>query len=96
MSDAPPARRKRAERGAPAGRDAELDDAQQALFDRLRAIRLEIARREQIAAYMVFADRTLIEMASQRPATLAALRQIHGVGDAKLARYGAAFVEAIR
>ena len=95
VSDAPPARRKRAERGAPASRDAELDHAQRALFDRLRAVRLEIARREQIAAYMVFADRTLIEMASQRPATLSALRQIHGVGDAKLARYGAAFVEAI-
>jgi len=51
--------------------------------------------REQIAAYMVFPDRTLIEMASQRPATLSALRQIHGVGDAKLTRYGAAFVAAI-
>ena len=38
-----------------------------ALFEHLRALRLEIARSEAIAAYMVFADRTLIDMARLRP-----------------------------
>ena len=59
------------------------------------ALRLDIARREQIAAYMVFADRTLIEMARQRPASLAGLKAIHGVGEMKLARYGETFLKAI-
>ena len=72
-----------------------LEGAAAALFDRLRALRLDIARREQIAAYMVFADRTLIEMARQRPASLAGLKAIHGVGEMKLARYGETFLRAI-
>jgi ATP-dependent DNA helicase RecQ len=72
-----------------------LDPAASALFDRLRALRLDIARREQIAAYMVFADRTLIELARRRPARLADMKAIHGVGEMKLARYGQAFLDAI-
>ena len=44
---------------------------------------------------MVFADRTLIEMARQRPASLAGLKAIHGVGEMKLARYGEAFLREI-
>jgi ATP-dependent DNA helicase RecQ len=72
-----------------------LDGEAAALFDRLRALRLDIARREKIAAYMVFADRTLIEMARQRPTSLAALKAIHGVGEMKLTRYGETFLNAI-
>ena len=48
-----------------------------------------------MAAYMVFADRTLLEMAEQRPATLDGLRAIHGVGERKIALYGDVFLEAI-
>ena len=44
---------------------------------------------------MVFADRTLIEMARQRPASLAGLKAIHGVGEMKLTRYGEAFLREI-
>jgi ATP-dependent DNA helicase RecQ len=73
-----------------------LDGPASALFDRLRALRLEIARREKIAAYMVFADRTLIELARRQPATLGEMKAIHGVGEMKLARYGETFLAAIR
>ena len=44
---------------------------------------------------MVFPDRTLIELARRRPATLAEMKAIHGVGEMKLARYGPAFLAAI-
>ena len=95
VSDARPARRKRADRGSAAGTADGLDAAAQALFDHLRSTRLDIARREKIAAYMVFPDRSLIEMARRRPATPSALREIHGVGETKLARYGESFLAAI-
>ena len=53
-------------------------------------------RRRSVPAYVVFSDRTLIELATHRPDSARAMREIHGVGDAKLERYGAAFLEVIR
>jgi ATP-dependent DNA helicase RecQ len=94
VSEARTRQKSRAERAAPAGQA--LDAEASALFDRLRAVRLEIARREKIAAFMIFADRTLIEMARRRPQNESEMRQVHGVGEAKLARYGAVFLAAIR
>ena len=44
---------------------------------------------------MIFADRTLIDMAEKRPSTLEDLRRVHGVGERKIARYGEAFLEAL-
>jgi len=44
---------------------------------------------------MVFPDRTLIEMAETKPATLAEMREVQGVGERKLALYGEAFLEKI-
>ena len=46
-------------------------------------------------AYVIFADRTLIDMAEKRPATLDDMLAVHGVGERKLARYGDAFLEAL-
>ena len=60
------------------------------------AVRGAIARAEGVAAFMVFPDRSLIEMARLRPLDLAALRLVHGVGDRKIAAYGPAFVNAVR
>jgi ATP-dependent DNA helicase RecQ len=45
---------------------------------------------------VVFADRTLLEIATHRPLTLPAFAAIHGVGDAKLARYGETFVAIVQ
>ena len=72
-----------------------LDGPTAALFEHLRALRLDLARREGIAAYMVFADRTLIDMARPRPATRGELLAVDGVGERKLARYGDLFLAAI-
>ncbi len=93
-AQAPKARRDRREaRGA---RFEGLDEATTALFEELRAVRLSLARGEGVAAYIVFPDRTLIEMAEQRPTTLDEMRRVQGVGDRKLAAYGEAFLDALR
>jgi ATP-dependent DNA helicase RecQ len=66
------------------------------LFDALRSLRNEIAKEQGVPAYVIFHDRTLAEMAAQRPVTEAQLLRIHGVGAAKLGRYGARFLDVIR
>jgi len=92
---APAAGGRRSRRAERESRADALDAATRALFDRLRALRLDLARAEGMAAFMIFPDRTLQEMARKRPATLAELGEVHGVGERKLARYGAAFLAAI-
>ncbi|HSW30498.1 MAG TPA: ATP-dependent DNA helicase RecQ [Longimicrobiales bacterium] len=71
------------------------DPEEDALFERLRALRKELADRQGVPAYIVFSDKVLREMASRRPGSPAALLDVPGVGPAKLERYGQAFLEAI-
>jgi ATP-dependent DNA helicase RecQ len=66
------------------------------LFEALRAKRREIASAASVPPYVIFHDSTLREMAALRPASLAALAEVPGVGAAKLERYGSAFLEVIR
>ena len=65
------------------------------LFERLRDLRREIAAEQQVPAYVVFGDKSLADMASRRPSTPEEFLEVHGVGQAKLARYGDVFLEAI-
>jgi len=67
-----------------------------ALFDRLRALRLEIARERGVPPYVIFHDATLREMARLRPTSLSALLQVKGVGARKAEDLGRAFVDAVR
>ena len=83
----------RARGEAPKGLVAEED---QGLLSALKALRLRLAREQEVPAYVVFTDRTLMEMAERRPMTLDALAGIGGVGARKLETYGRAFLEAIR
>jgi ATP-dependent DNA helicase RecQ len=71
-------------------------DADQALFQALRARRTALAKAQAVPAYVILPDRSLLDMARRKPITTAALAEIHGVGEAKLARYGEAFLEVIR
>ena len=71
-------------------------DADAALLAGLKALRAKLARQQQVPAYVVFSDRTLIELATHRPGNPRAMREIHGIGDAKLERYGAPFLEIIK
>ncbi len=95
----PPAatrRERREARGArPGAVQADLQPPAAALFEHLRQVRTGLAKAEGIAAYMVFADRTLVEMAERRPADADALRALYGVGERKLERYGSVFLSEI-
>ena len=66
------------------------------LFDALRALRRELAQEAGVPPYVIFHDSTLREMAAARPASLAALGEIGGVGTRKLDAYGDAFLTVIR
>ncbi|MGD9938840.1 MAG: RecQ family ATP-dependent DNA helicase [Clostridia bacterium] len=66
------------------------------LFAALRRLRKELADQAGVPPYVVFPDRTLIEMARSRPGSEAALSEVYGIGRTKLARYGTAFLECIR
>jgi len=74
----------------------ELEGEDAELFRRLRVLRARAARFQGIPAYMVFSDKTLREMAVRRPATMAQLRAVSGVGSAKAERYGRQFLEEIQ
>ncbi|MEW8278624.1 MAG: DNA helicase RecQ [Candidatus Thiodiazotropha sp.] len=75
---------------------AEVGDADHALWQALRALRLELAQAQGVPAYVVFHDATLMEMAERRPRDRQQLAMISGVGDHKLARYGDAFLRVLR
>jgi ATP-dependent DNA helicase RecQ len=67
-----------------------------ALFDALRARRLELARTEGMPPYVVASDRTLRELAEIRPRSITQLQEIYGIGPAKAARYGEALLAVVR
>jgi ATP-dependent DNA helicase RecQ len=67
-----------------------------ALFEALRRRRLELAKALRVAAYVVFADKTLLDMAKRKPKSLAEMAAVHGVGEAKLRQYGEEFLDVIR
>ena len=90
-----PARRA-ARAAASAAALAEGDTGDAALFEALRRLRSDLAKQQRVAAYVVFADKTLIDMARHRPATAAEMSAVHGIGEAKLRQYGEVFLDVIR
>ncbi|HEX3502010.1 MAG TPA: DNA helicase RecQ [Xanthobacteraceae bacterium] len=66
------------------------------LFEALRKRRSELAKEQRVAAYVVFADKTLIDMVRLKPRTVSEMAMVHGVGEAKLRQYGQVFLDAIR
>ncbi len=88
------AKPERARAGREAAREA-IPATDRALFEALRAKRLELAKAQGLPPYVIFHDRTLAEMAARSPRSAAELAGIPGVGESKLARYGAAFLEVI-
>ena len=84
-------------KGKSARREAKeaMPAADRGLFEKLRAKRMELARAGNVPPYVIFHDKTLMEMAARAPRSAAELAGISGVGEAKLARYGEAFLEVI-
>ena len=74
---------------------AEVDEEDADLLSALKARRRALAEAQKMPAYIVFPDRTLIEMARARPQSLDEMAAISGVGAKKLESYGAAFLEVI-
>ena len=74
----------------------DLGPGEIALIGALRQLRTELARQERVPSYCIFADRTLVEMAIRRPDSFDSLASVHGVGPAKLDRYGERFLAVIR
>nr|WP_108660478.1 DNA helicase RecQ [Acuticoccus kandeliae] len=66
------------------------------LLDALKALRRTLADERDVPAYVVFSDRTLMELASRKPETLDEMRGVHGIGERKLKDFGPTFLEAIR
>jgi ATP-dependent DNA helicase RecQ len=88
--------RKAARAAATAAALADGGEEDAALFEALRRRRSELAKAQRVAAYVVFADKTLIDMARRKPRTAAEMGAVHGVGEAKLKRYGDIFLEVVR
>ncbi|MBX3667680.1 MAG: HRDC domain-containing protein [Rhodocyclaceae bacterium] len=66
-----------------------------AVYDRLRTLRKRLAEADGLPPFAVFTNEQLAAMVRQRVATVAALKSIEGVGDARLAKYGDAFLEIL-
>jgi ATP-dependent DNA helicase RecQ len=66
-----------------------------ALLAVLKAVRLRLAHERQVPAFVIFSDRTLIDMSRRSPRDLDAIATVHGVGAAKLKDFGAIFLSAI-
>ncbi len=69
---------------------------QPALMKQLKELRYELATQENVPAYLVFSDATLLELSMYLPLTEADISRISGFGDVKLAKYGAAFLHVIK
>jgi ATP-dependent DNA helicase RecQ len=72
-----------------------LDEPGLALLQALKQLRLDLARERGVPAYVVFSDKTLIDMAARRPATREQFAAVYGVGESKLEEFADAFLEAI-
>ena len=66
------------------------------LFDKLKELRLEIARAEKIPPYIVFNDKTVIDMCAKMPTTKSDMLNVSGVGENKYGKYGERFIAVIK
>jgi ATP-dependent DNA helicase RecQ len=74
----------------------ELDnDLDQDLYENLRATRQQIAQKRRLPAYVIFHDKTLIELAKIKPQNLDEMLDINGIGEAKLRKFGQTLLDVI-
>ncbi|MEQ8332614.1 DNA helicase RecQ [Nisaea sp.] len=72
-----------------------MSDPELKLFKALKQLRSEIAREGNVPAYVVFTDRSLADMAAKRPTCKESFASVHGVGQAKLEKFAAPFIDLI-
>ncbi len=85
---------KRAERRA--NLPPAADPRAEALLVRLKALRLKLAKARGVAAYLIFSDRTLIDMANRVPVTKWDFGEVSGVGASKQEQFGGVFLSEIK
>lgn len=73
-----------------------IGDHNQNVLDALKARRLELARERKKPAYVIFTDKSLIDMATKLPNTLEEMSEVHGIGDKKLKQFGEEFLAIIQ
>ena len=95
MLRVPTAPRARRNKATQSGAQSALPERDRDLFQALRQKRTEIARLQSVPPYVIFHDKTLIELAAARPASRDEMADVPGVGEAKLDRYGPAFLSVI-
>ncbi len=78
-----------------AGKSAPPETYDGELLKELKSLRTRLAAEKNVPAYIIFSDKTLIELAAYLPHTLAEIRQISGFGDFKVSQYGLVFLAAI-
>ncbi len=93
--DAKERRAQRTRRGERQRTSIDIAPHEAALWDALRDTRARLARAQGVPAYVIFHDATLLQMLRERPRDLGALATVNGVGAAKLARYGATFLQTL-
>lgn len=74
----------------------ELSATDKALFEKLRSLRMEIAREEQVPPYIVFSDKTLVHMCLSKPETKADMLSVPGIGEFKFGKYGKRFLRIFK
>jgi ATP-dependent DNA helicase RecQ len=73
-----------------------LNVSDQPLFDELRTLRKSLADENGVPPFVIFHDKTLLEMIAEQPNNLTEMADINGVGENKLSRFGEAFLSVIR
>lgn len=73
-----------------------LSEKEQAMFEQLRRLRLQLARKQGVPPYIIFSDKTLKDMCVKQPTTSGELLKVSGVGEVKLEKYGEEFLQEIR
>lgn len=71
-------------------------DKDESLFEKLRTLRMEIAREEKVPPYIVFSDKTLTHMCILKPLNKAQMMEVSGVGEFKYKKYGERFLQCIK
>ncbi|MGL5261369.1 MAG: HRDC domain-containing protein, partial [Bacteroides sp.] len=74
----------------------ELSETDTKLFDQLRVLRKELAKKQEVPAYIIFSDKVLHLLASSKPTTLAQFGNISGIGEYKKEQYGELFIKVIQ
>ena len=74
---------------------SDINEDDETLYNKLKELRLEYAKKLKLPAYVIFPDKTLIEMAKYKPTSSEELEKIFGVGKAKLKKFGKNFINVI-